>query len=78
MYLQKALYGTLQASLLFWQNLTSSLQEWGFEVNPYGWCVENKTVDGKKMTVILHVNNLNISHKNGYTVDSLINQLSER
>ena len=31
----KSLYGTLQAALLFWQNLTSSLQEWDFEEKPY-------------------------------------------
>jgi hypothetical protein len=33
--LQKALYRTLQAALLFWKNLTASLKEWGFEINPY-------------------------------------------
>ena len=33
--LKRVLYGTLQAALLFWKNLTSILQEWGFEVNPY-------------------------------------------
>jgi hypothetical protein len=27
--LKKALYGTLQATLLFWQNLPTQLQEWG-------------------------------------------------
>ena len=30
MDLKKSLYGTLQAALLFWRNLTSSLKEWGF------------------------------------------------
>jgi hypothetical protein len=42
--LTKALYGTLQATLLFWQNLSSQLQEWGFKINPYNFCVANKTV----------------------------------
>jgi hypothetical protein len=28
--LLKALYGTLQAALLFWENLSSQLKEWGF------------------------------------------------
>ena len=58
--------------------MTSSLQEWGFEINPYDWCVANKTVDGKQMTVILYVDDLKIYHKNGDTVDALINKLSER
>ena len=43
--LRKDLHGMLQAVLLFWKNLTLSLQEWVFEVNPYNWCVVKKTVD---------------------------------
>ena len=78
MELNKALYNTLQAALLFWRNLTSSLQEWGFEINPYDWCVANKTVDAKHMTVIWHLDDLMISHENHDTVDALINKLSER
>ena len=38
----------------------------------------NKTVNGKQMTVIWHVDDLKISHKNGYTVDTLINKLRDR
>ena len=44
--LKKALYGTLQASLLFWKNLTATLIVWGFEINPYDWCVANRMVNG--------------------------------
>ena len=50
--LKKSLYGTLQAALLFWINLTSSLQEWGFEANPCDWFIANKKVGGKQMTVV--------------------------
>jgi len=32
--LKKALYGTLQAALLFWKLLSKTLQEWGFVLNP--------------------------------------------
>ena len=45
--LKKALYGTMQAAILFWKNLTGSLQEWGFTINPYDWCVANKMVSNK-------------------------------
>ena len=46
--LSKALYGTLQAALLFWKNLSSFLvDELGFTVNPYDWCVVNKIINGK-------------------------------
>eukprot|EP00957_Ditylum_brightwellii_P108722 8293936-Ditylum_brightwellii.AAC.2 len=42
--LKKAIYGTLKAALLFWKNLSSCLQEWGFEINPYDWCVVNTQI----------------------------------
>jgi hypothetical protein len=47
----KALYGTLQAALLFWRDLSGELLKWGFELNPYDNCVANKMVDGKQLTV---------------------------
>ena len=50
--LEKAIYGTLQAALLFWKKLTNTLLSWGTEVNPYDWCVANKTVDGKQLTIV--------------------------
>ena len=50
--LKKALYGTLQAALLFWKNLTTTLIEWGFTINPYDWYVANKTVNGKQQTIV--------------------------
>ena len=62
--LNKALYGTVQASLLFWTNLSSFLtQELGFETNPYYSCVANKTINGHQMTIGWHFDNLKISHK---------------
>eukprot|EP00957_Ditylum_brightwellii_P174042 13251283-Ditylum_brightwellii.AAC.1 len=61
--LKKALYGTLKAALLFWKNLSSCLQEWGFEINPYDWCVANNTIKDKQCTIVWHVDDLKISHK---------------
>jgi len=62
MCLKKALYGTLQAALLFWKLLSSKLQEWGYVINPYDWCVANKVIDGKQCTIVWHVDDLKISH----------------
>ena len=50
----------------------------GFEINPYDWCVANKTVDRKQTTVVWHVDNLKISQENGDTVGALINKLREQ
>jgi len=41
--LRKALYGMLQAALLFWRLLLDTLIEWGFTLNVYNQCVTNKT-----------------------------------
>ena len=60
--LLKALYGTLKAALLFWKLLSKKLVLWGFEINPYDWCVANTTIDGKQCTILWHVDDLKISH----------------
>jgi hypothetical protein len=52
--LQKALYGTLQAALLFWQNLSTQLKEWGFKINPYDFFIANKMINGKQCTIVWH------------------------
>jgi hypothetical protein len=75
--LTKALYGTLQAALLFWQNLSSKLQEWGFEINPYDFCVANKDINGKQCTISWHVDDLKISHVDPKAVTSVIKLLDD-
>ena len=50
----------------------------GVKINPYDWCVANKTVNGKQMTVVWHVDDLKFSHENGYTVGALINKLRDQ
>jgi hypothetical protein len=73
--LLNALYDTLQAALLFWENLSSQLQEWGFKLNPYDFCVANKMINNKKCTIAWHVNNLKISHANPHVVTTILNLL---
>ena len=70
--LKKALYGTLQAALLFWRLLSDTLQEWGFEINPYDQCVANKNIEGKQCTILWHVDDLKISHVSRDVVEDII------
>jgi hypothetical protein len=74
MYVQlmKALYGTLQAALLFWQDLTSQMEKWGFKLNPYDWCVTNKMVSGKQCTILWHVDDLKIWHVDPEVVEDIL------
>jgi hypothetical protein len=67
--LQKALYSTLSAAMLFWKDLFGLLSKEGFEPNPYDSCVMNKLVNGNQCTVLWHVDDLKILH-----VDESINK----
>jgi hypothetical protein len=73
--LRKALYSTLRASLLFLRLLTKRLKSWGFEVNPYDWCVANEVINGKQCTILWHVDDLKISHVDPTVVTNMIDRL---
>jgi len=76
--LKKALYGTLQATLLSWKLLSNTLQEWGFTINDYDRCLANKIINGKQCTIIWHVDDLKISHKDKAVVDDILKKLNDK
>ena len=59
---KKDIYGTLEASLLFWGKNSKSLEEMGHQRNKYDWCVMNKIIDNKQCTIIWHIDDLKTSH----------------
>ena len=70
---KKAVYGTKNASLLFWLKLSATLRdEMGFTVNPYDWCCMNKNINGKQCTILWHVDDLKISHLDPDTVTATL------
>jgi Reverse transcriptase (RNA-dependent DNA polymerase) len=76
--LNKALYGTLQASRLFWERLSAFLiEDNGFERNPYDFCVVNKLVNGKQLTIVWYVDDLKISHVETSVVDDMIGSIKQ-
>jgi hypothetical protein len=50
----KAIYGMLQAALLFYKKLFADLKTIGFETNPYNPCVANDMVNGRQHTLTWH------------------------
>ena len=60
---QKAVYGFLRRSLLFYLKLKGDSEAIGFEFNPYDQCTANKMINGHQMTVVFHVDELKVSHK---------------
>jgi hypothetical protein len=57
-----ALYGIMKAALLYYQPFVTHLKSIGFEINPYDPCLANKIVKGKQLTIVWHVDNLEVSH----------------
>ena len=72
-----AIYGTLKAALLFWKKLSQSLKIRGFVINPYDWCIANKDINGSQCTIVWHVDDLKISHKDPAVVDEIIASLNK-
>eukprot|EP00957_Ditylum_brightwellii_P033500 2538705-Ditylum_brightwellii.AAC.1 len=68
----------MRAALLFWENLSDTLQEWGFKINLYNWCVANKEIEGSQCTIVWHVDDLKISHVNSEVVTELINKIQDK
>ena len=76
--IKKAMYGTLNASLLFWLKLSATLRDdMGFKVNPYDWCCMNKTINGKQCTILWHVDDLKISHMDHNVVTSILQEIND-
>ena len=61
--ISKALYGMLRSAILFYKRLRSDLEDWGIKVNPNDNCFTNNMVDGTKMAMCWHVDDLKISHR---------------
>ena len=70
--LLKALYGLLRSAILFYKKLRNDLENMDFEVNPCDPCVANKMINGSQMTVMCHVDDLKVSHKESTEVTKFI------
>ena len=80
MYVQvsKTLYSMLRAALLFYRKLRSDLADMGFEMNSHDPCVANCMVDRFQCTVVWHIDNLKVSHKEEVVVTYFAEELAER
>ena len=57
-----AIYGTMIASLLYYEKFVETLKRNNFVLNPYDPCVANRVIDDKQQTVCWHVDDCKISH----------------
>jgi Reverse transcriptase (RNA-dependent DNA polymerase). len=76
--LKKALYGCVKSALLWYELYSSTLQDMGFEINPYDQCVANATIDGSQCTICWYVDDNMITHVDPNVVSRVIAQIEER
>ena len=76
--LDRALYGCVESAVQWYKNLRSTLEADGYVVNQYDLCVFNKTVLGKQITVIFHVDDLLGSCVHTFALDDLYDILVKK
>ena len=59
----RAIYGVLQAALLWYKKFRKDLEAQSFKFNLYDPCMANRKVKGSQHTILFHVDDLKYSHK---------------
>jgi hypothetical protein len=65
----RAIYGMLEAAILWYKKFRGELEQKGFKFNPYDPCVANCTEKGSQHTLLFHVDDLKSSHKDSKVND---------
>eukprot|EP00980_Cylindrotheca_fusiformis_P010264 scaffold2279_cov88-Cylindrotheca_fusiformis.AAC.1 len=74
----KAIYGMLQAALLWYQKFRKDLEGIEFVFNDYDPCVANRMRVGKQHTIRFHVDDIMASHVNPKVNDKFENWLNRK
>jgi hypothetical protein len=74
----KAIYGCVVSGVLWYELFSSTLEQLGFTINPYDFCVANATIEGSQCTIGWFVDDTKISHANPDVVTNIINQLESK
>ena len=67
----------LKSALLFYKKLKKDLESEEFTINPYNPCVTNNMINGSQMMIIWDVDDLKISHQDGWDVTKKIKWLGK-
>jgi hypothetical protein len=59
------------------EKMTTKLLKMGFSIKPYDDCAANKSVNGSTCSVVWHVDDLKISHKDHDVVIGIIEQINK-
>ena len=70
-------YGLLRSALLFYLKLLLDLEDYGFGINDYGPCVVNKMGGRTQMTVVWHIDDLKVYHRDETEIAKLVEYLKK-
>jgi hypothetical protein len=73
----RAIYGVLEAAILWYKKFRGELEQKGFKFNPYDPWVANRTEKGSQHTLLFHVDDLKSSHKDPKVNDQFDKWLQE-
>ena len=73
----KAIYGSLDSGRLSYLKLSKFLEVNEFVPNPFEPCWYNKEVNGSQLSVMFHVDDLKISHRDPKVVDAFIDLIDD-
>ena len=73
----RAIYGMLNASLLWYKRFRSDLESIDFKFNPYDPCVANREKNGAQHTIRFHVDDIMSSHVNSKVNDKFAEWLNK-
>ena len=73
----RAIYGMLEAALLWYKKFRKELEGVGFKFNPYDPCVANRVVRKLQQTIVFHVDDLKSSHKDPKVNDEFVKWLNK-
>ena len=76
--LEKALYGLIESSKLWYDTLSGFLRELGFTPNGKDRCIYNKVYSGKQLTVGFYVDDLIVTCADPRGVDWVLQKLQDR
>jgi hypothetical protein len=74
----RAIYGMLEAALLWYKKFRKELEAVGFKFNPYDPCVAYRLKKGSQHTLLFHVDDLKSSHINSRVNDELDKWLQDK
>ena len=75
---RKALYGGIESSKLWYDEISSTLYDLGFESNPYDECVFNIFIKGTQLTAVIYVDDVFATCESNNYLDWFFDELQKK